>query len=162
MRQSALCALAAALVLTAACGGGAQQDFTTQDAAAIRQENTAFLHAFNTQQVGPMLDLYTQNVVFMPPNAPIIRGKDALKSYYQGLIGREPNATLEMDVAEVSGSGPLAYQTGSYVLERKTATAGPSHDRGKYLLVLRHTGGTWRYEYSIWSSDLPLDPAPAN
>jgi hypothetical protein len=29
-------------------------------------------------------------------------------------------------------------------------------DRGKYVLVLRNTAGTWRTEKTIWSSDLPV------
>ena len=37
----------------------------------------------------------------------------------------------------------------------KAAKGGAGHDRGKYLFVQRRMGDTWRYEYSMWNSDLP-------
>jgi hypothetical protein len=35
------------------------------------------------------------------------------------------------------------------------------HDRGKYLFVLRNMSGTWRLQYSMWSSDLPAEDGQA-
>jgi hypothetical protein len=35
-------------------------------------------------------------------------------------------------------------------------SAGPTtRDRGKLLFVLRRMNDTWRYEYTVWNSDLP-------
>jgi hypothetical protein len=39
---------------------------------------------------------------------------------------------------------------------------GTSRDRGKYLRVLRNIAGTWRAEKTIWSSDFPRTPSPAD
>jgi hypothetical protein len=59
---------------------------------------------------------------------------------------------LRLNIAEVSGSGPLAYQTGTYELSRNPNV----RDRGKYLFVARKIADTWRYEYTMWNSDLPV------
>jgi hypothetical protein len=40
----------------------------------------------------------------------------------------------------------------------KDSKGQPEHDRGKYLFILRNMGGTWRYEFSMWNSDLPSEP----
>ena len=150
-------ALAAlALVSAAGCGGPKGQEFTTQDAANIRQKNQEFVQAFNAREVPKILEIYAENSVFMPPNRPIIRGKDSLKSFYSDLFGQGAG-NLRLDVAEVAGHGPLAYQTGSYELDYSPRSGTERHDRGKYLFILRNLNGTWRLEYTLWNSDLPAE-----
>jgi len=142
------------LVCAAACGGPAPQEFTTKDAGAIRQQNEALVAAFNAKDTPKVVDLSAENSVFMPPNAPVIRGKDALKIYYDDLF-KQGAASLKLDIVEVSGHGPLAYQSGTYEMETKSAAGTAGHDRGKYLYVLRRMGAGWKYQYTMYNSDLP-------
>ena len=153
MKKSAA-GLIAMLWLAASCSGPPPGEFTTKDAGAIRQQHEAFVTAFNAKDVQTILDLYAESSVFMPPNEPIIRGKDALKSFYSDLFKRGAT-NLRLDIAEVSGHGPLAYQSGTYELDYKPATGAPGRDRGKYLFVLRKMGNGWKYQYTMWNSDLP-------
>jgi ketosteroid isomerase-like protein len=146
--------LVSALLFAAACSGPAPEEFTTKDAGTIRQQNEAFVTAFNAKDVQKILDLYAENSVFMPPNEPIIRGKDALKSFYTDLFKRGAT-NLRLDITEISGHGPLAYQSGTYELDYKPATGPSGRDRGKYLFVLRKLQIGWKYEYTMWNSDLP-------
>lgn len=155
MKKLILPVAAAAALMAAACGGGNQNEFTQRDATAIRQDTESYTKAFNAKQVPDLLGLYADNSTFMPPNEPIIRGRDALKNFYTDLFSK--GATdLKLTVNEVSGSGPIAYQSGTYEMSYKPAKGGDEgRDRGKYLFVLRNMAGTWRYEYSMWNSDLP-------
>jgi ketosteroid isomerase-like protein len=146
--------LVSVLLFAAACSGRAPEEFTTKDAGAIRQQNDAFVAAFNTKDVPKILGLYAENSVFMPPNEPIIRGKDALKNFFTDIFKRGAT-NLRLDIAEVSGHGPLAYQSGTYEMDYKPATGTTNRDRGKYLFVLRKMGTGWKYEYTMWNSDLP-------
>jgi ketosteroid isomerase-like protein len=152
--KKSLAGLIPALLLAAACSGPAPEEFTTKDAGAIRQQHEAFVAAFNAKDVAKILDMYAENSVFMPPNEPIIRGKDALKNFYTGLFQRGAT-NLRMDITEVSGHGPLAYQSGTYEMHLKPDTGTPGRDRGKYLFVLRKLQIGWKYEYTMWNSDLP-------
>ena len=67
--------------LSAACSGPAPVEFTVKDAGEIRQQHDAFLAAFNAKDITKILDMYAESSVFMPPNEPIIRGRDALKNF---------------------------------------------------------------------------------
>src|SRR5690606_4335393 len=109
--------------------------------------------AFNGKQMDAILDLYADNSVFMPPNAPVLRGREPLREFYEDLIGRATNLHLETE--DVAGHGPLAYESGTYSLVYQD---GAVRDRGKYVFVWRRTNGTWRTEKTIWSSDLPPQP----
>jgi ketosteroid isomerase-like protein len=153
---SILAALALA-VAASACGTPKTEDFTTQDAGAIRQKSEGFVAAFNGKQIPQIMDMYAENATFMPPNRPVLRGRDAIRNFYDELVNQMGATNLRLDVSEVVGHGPIAYQAGSYEIEYKpaTATASPrDRDRGKYLFVLRNLGTTWRYEYTVWNSDL--------
>jgi ketosteroid isomerase-like protein len=152
--QTIRAAVIMSFVLAAACSGPAPEEFTTKDAGTIRQQHEAFVKAFNARQNDTILNLYAENSVFMPPNEPIIRGKDALKHFYEELFKRGAT-NLRMDIAEVSGHGPLAYQSGTYEMDLKPETGTPGRDRGKYLFVLRKMQIGWKYEYTMWNSDLP-------
>lgn len=152
--KKSLAGLLTLLVLAAACSGPAPAEFTTGDAGSIRQQHDGFLAAFNGKDADKILGLYAENSVFMPPNEPIIRGKDALKHFYAELFKRGAT-NLRMDITEVSGHGPLAYQSGTYEMDLKPETGAPGRDRGKYLFVLRKLQIGWKYEYTMWNSDLP-------
>ncbi len=140
----------AALVLGAtACGGPKGEEFTATDSAAIRQVVADLVAAFNAKEMDRLLAFYVENSVFMPPNKPLLRGKDPLKSFYGDLFGH--GATdLKMDPVDVAGHGPIAYLSGTFSL-----TTGTTHDRGKFLLVMRKMGEKWLFQHSMWSSDLP-------
>jgi ketosteroid isomerase-like protein len=154
MRNSVRAVAAIVLAVAAACASPKGEEFTTNDAATIRQRNQEFVGAFNAKDIPKVLDIYAENSVFMPPNMPIIRGKDALRNFYTDLMNQGAG-NLRLDVSDVAGHGPLAYQSGSYEIDYTPPKGTSRHDRGKYLFMLRNLGGTWRLQYTMWNSDLP-------
>lgn len=149
----------AALVLTlgvGACAGPKQQEFTRADAEAIKKGTADFTAAFNHKELDKVVDFYVDNSVLMPPNKPLLRGREALRAYYGAEVAR--GGQLTMNSEEVQGSGPLAYEAGVYSISYDDG----GRDRGKYLRVFRLMNGTWRTEKTIWSSDLPVQSASAD
>jgi len=133
-----------------ACAGGAKEkEFGASDAQAIRQVSTDLETAFNAKDMTKILSLYTDNSVFMPPNKPLLRGRDPLKSFYNSLVSDGAH-DLKLTVDDVAGHGPIAYESGSYSMMN-----GERRDRGKFLFIFRNMSGNWRIEYTSWSSDLP-------
>ena len=142
-------ALAALVLVTAGCGGPKGEEFTTADTAAIRKVDADFAAAFNAKEMDKLLALYAENSVFMPPNKPLLRGREPLKGFFADLFAQ--GATdLKMEPVDIGGHGPIAFQSGTFTL-----TTGPTYDRGKYLFVMRRTGDRWLFQHTIWSSDLP-------
>ena len=132
-----------------ACGGKTEPEFGIPDQQAIRAATSTLETSFNAKDIDKILTLYTENSVFMPPNKPLLRGRDSLKQFYDGLL-KAGSKDLKMTPGDVAGHGPLAYESGSYSMMN-----GDVPDRGKYLFILRNLNGTWRIEYTSWSSDLP-------
>ena len=157
MRYAVTIAALALTVTVSACATGAnQQEFTRADADAVRQSAADLTAAFNAKQVDKIVTFYADNSVFMPPNAPLMRGREPLQSFYTGMIERGAS-NLELTPEEVNGHGPLAFESGSYSVTFDKGT----RDRGKYVRILRHTAGYWRTEKTIWSSDFPPVPPSA-
>jgi ketosteroid isomerase-like protein len=153
MRYVSTIAALALAVTVSGCATSAkpQDDFTRADADAIRKSSVDLAAAFNEKQIDKVLDFYAENSVIMPPNAPQLRGREPLKSFFDELLAKGADK-LQLTPEEVAGHGPIAYEYGTYAIE---LGANGGRDRGKYLVVLRNTGGTWRAEKTIWSSDLP-------
>lgn len=126
-----------------------------KDQAAIRERSAEFVMAFNAKDVTQVLGVYSENSTFMPPNQPVLRGKDAIKTFYDDML-KTGATNLKLDVREVSGHGPLAYQSGTFEMDLAQSTGPADHDRGKYLFIARKLNGSWRYEYMVWNSDLPI------
>ena len=158
MRQVVTIAALALTVTVSACATGAkQQEFSRSDIDAIKQSAAELSTAFNEKNVDRVVDFYAENSVFMPPNAPLLRGREPLKSFYSEMIGKGATE-LKLEPEEVAGHGPIAYESGTYQVQYVNG----GRDRGKYLLVLRNMAGTWRTEKTIWSSDLPPAPKSAD
>lgn len=155
MRHVVTIAALALTVAVSACATGAkQQEFSPTDVETIKQHAVDLSTAFNEKNLEGVVEFYAENSIFMPPNAPLLRGREPLKSFYGEMI--DMGATgLKLEPAEVVGHGPIAYESGSYSVN----FADGRRDRGKYLLVLRNMGGNWRTEKTIWSSDLPAPPS---
>jgi ketosteroid isomerase-like protein len=144
-----MAALASLVLGAAACGAPAGEEFTAADTAALRQLDADFVAAFNAKDTDKLLTLYTENSVFMPPNKPLLRGKEMLKPFYADMFA-QGLTDLKMEPVDVAGHGPIAYQSGTFSL-----SSGPTYDRGKFLFVMRKMGGKWLYQHTMWSSDLP-------
>jgi uncharacterized protein (TIGR02246 family) len=141
------------VAIAAACSGPTEPQFVQADANNIRQRTQEYEAAFNAKDAAKVAAFYPGESVFMPPNAPTIRGREDIQKFYVDLYAQ--GATdLEMETKDVRGHGPLAYEAGSYSLKRMPATGDALRDRGKYLFIWRNTNNVWSIEYTSWSSDL--------
>ncbi|HXH07509.1 MAG TPA: nuclear transport factor 2 family protein [Vicinamibacterales bacterium] len=141
------------LVLAAACGRR-EPPFGRADADRIRERAQEYEAAFNAKDVARLLTFHSPEAVFMPPNEPIRRGREAIEAYYRDLLAQGATE-LAIESKDIGGHGPLAYESGTYSLNRRPANGPHTRDRGKYIFIWRRTNGGWHIVYTIWSSDLP-------
>lgn len=154
MRRAMLAAAVAALTIS--CSQSTETQFGQQDAAKIRQRTQEFGQAFNTKDMPKVLAFYSGETVFMPPNSPTLRGRDAVGDFYKGMYS-EGAEDLAIQSKDVGGHGTLAYESGTFSLTRKPAVGSETRDRGKYMFIWRFYPAqkAWLIDYTIWSSDLP-------
>ena len=94
----------------------------------------------------------------MPPNAPIIQGKSAVREYVQPAF-EQLNILHEYSIDEVEVAGDFAFARTSSkeTYTPKTAEGEPMVVNGKTIFLLkRMPDGTWLCTHAIWNSNGPL------
>jgi uncharacterized protein (TIGR02246 family) len=149
-----------AATAVAACATTPRVDVASEE-AAIRGIARQMVQAATAKDVDAVMRLYTDDAVFMMPNAPPARGQAAVRAVWSQFLGL-PNLQLGLTPGDIdiAASGDLATEAGTYTVSY-TGEGGPVNDRGKYLVELRKVGTTWRIENDIFNSDVPMpQPAP--
>ena len=98
-----------------------------------------------------MTDLYTKDAVLFPEQSAAITGRDAIRRYWT----LPPDRRVTRHVvrpARIVVEGRHAYDHGMFEIagERDGVAWGPAH--GKYVVVWRREGNTWRMQLDIWNS----------
>jgi uncharacterized protein (TIGR02246 family) len=148
-------ALLIPIVLLLACQAQ-QPGFTESDDAAIRETLDRYVSTPLAGDWDGFASLVTEDAVFLPPNAPPVKGRAAIREWITGFVGV---ATFTAPVLEVMGDGALAYTYGTYTIATRPDAPSPASDAGHWLAVLeRQSDGTWLIKRNIWNSDQPLAP----
>lgn len=157
--------LACTSLLLAACtANDPERDATNiaaqeNDAAgadqAIRLANERWLELIRAKDAAAIGQMYAQDGALMPPNGPIAKGPEAIRSSWQSMMQIPGfSLTFEPEAIVVSSSGDMALDRGTYDLAMNSPS-GPIQDKGKYVVVWRKLGGEWKVAADIFNSDKP-------
>ena len=156
--------LSFSLAITAGCAQPAPTSqapaTTAADEAAIRAGTVRWTDAYNAGEVDKIVALYTDDAVVMPPNAPALNGRAAIRDFLTQDIAAAKAAglTAKDGAGDVGISGDLAWHAGTSSVVDAT---GKTVETGKYIEVWRRTNGKWLMVRDIWNDDAPPAPAPA-
>jgi ketosteroid isomerase-like protein len=156
MRTILLCFVIA--VACASCSRASGPAFDNTDSARIKQVIEQLRVAFNAKDPAKAAALYSTTAAVMPPNRPLMRGRQFVEQYYKDRFA-EGATNLELQAVDVSGQGTLAYASGDYRLNLVPEKGGQARlDRGKFLWIFREQNNQWLIEYVIFSSDFTAPP----
>jgi len=127
----------------------------------LRNLDSQTAQAAAAKDVERWLSSYADDAVRLPPNAPIIKGKEAIRARMSEVVAMPDFAvSWQATEVEVSQAGDLGYTLGTYELTMNDPEGKPVTDRGKYVAICKkQPDGSWKVVADIWNSDLPL-PAP--
>lgn len=125
------------------------------DEQAIRGQVDHWLQLIRAKDAAGIAALYAEDGAVMPPNAPIGKGRAAIRQTWASMMqtpGFDLNIIPEQII--VSSSGDMALDRGTYRLSVAPNGAAQT-DTGKYVVVWRKIGGEWKAAADIFNSDLP-------
>ena len=134
----------------------APQGLSTADEQAIRKTvDEAIKIANSTADWNAYTKLYyAQDAIVNPPNAPAIKGHDAIVAMLKTFPA---TSDLKVEILEVNGAGNIAYVYGTYSMVVTPPGGEPVSDKGKYVEVWkRQADGSWKVAIDTFNSDLPL------
>jgi uncharacterized protein (TIGR02246 family) len=125
-----------------------------QDRRVIQELYPAFRKHAIDRDFARLVELYTDDAVVLPPNHPVIRGREAIAGY---MATFPPVAALRFEVDEIDGRDDVAYVIGRYEMTLLPPDRQqPVHDRGKFIEIrLRQPDGRWLLHRDTFNSDLP-------
>ena len=111
----------------------------------------AYNEAFNRGDAAGCAAFFTDDVMLLPPDEPMIRGKEAFEETYRSRIEQNTGGTHTNALVDFGVEGDLAYQIGTYAIEDSDPP-----EQGKFVNVLkRQPDGSWKVAVSIFNSDKP-------
>ena len=133
---------------------------TEADIEAIENMGDIFARAFNENNINMLMGLYTDDAIVMPPNAPTISGKEAVRTRYQYIEESIFDITRSAD--EVQVFGDWAFRRGTFKgtwKAKEGEESGVSNNKGLTILR-RQSDGSWKISHAIFNSNQP--PADTN
>jgi uncharacterized protein (TIGR02246 family) len=119
--------------------------------AAIAAVNEQFQKAFSSGDASGMGQHYTQDGQLLPPNSQTITGPEAIAGFWEGVMGMGIK-TVRLETVDFEDHGSTAIEIGNYFL---TGGEGQAIDNGKFLVVWKNDGGSWKLHRDIWNSSSP-------
>ncbi len=120
------------------------------DTLEIQQLARQFSAAFMRGDAAAMAALYTPDGVIFPEQSEWISGREAIERYFTPAPGRRITHH-RLTPSRIVVDGQHAYDYGTYEIagERDGTAWGPV--RGKYVVVWRRQGDSWRMLLDIWN-----------
>ncbi|MEP7244147.1 MAG: nuclear transport factor 2 family protein [Gammaproteobacteria bacterium] len=168
--QKLLAGFAALLILTTIITGCSSSDKKLPGTVT-----GALAAAFTRGDVDGCVDVYTDDAEIIAPNAPVIRGKQAIKAFYMDQVTHD--ILFDTDSALSIVRDDLAVDQGTYRV--RNVRLGKDVEYGEYLNIWRRANGQWRALRSMYtvtmaqqvgvsvgpeedSSVAPTSPVPAH
>ncbi len=130
------------------------------DVAAIRTLHAEWIAAETSGDLESFMALWSDDGVMMPPNAPTLIGKDAMRELARDFYNQF-TVTVETVIDDIVVAGDWAYIRWTTIAGTTTPKDGGMliTGSGKALWILkRQADGNWKLAYDIWNDDEP--PAP--
>jgi uncharacterized protein (TIGR02246 family) len=132
------------------------------DTAALKKTVDEFNAASKDAMMGgdmeKVLAYYEDNAMEMAPNMAVVKGKDAIKGFWEQMMKSGMKMTaVEFTPVDVQAGGAIAYEIGTYDMTMTAGTMGEMKDKGKYITLWREQAdGTWKVSAETWNTDMPM------
>ena len=119
----------------------------------LGQMNRDFAKALVAKDATAAANLYTENASLLPPNEPMVTGRENIKNYWQEAIDAGLVAA-SVKTIDASSDGDLGYEVGTFELKFQAEDGSIITDIGKYTEILkRNAQGEWISIYGMWSAN---------
>jgi uncharacterized protein (TIGR02246 family) len=167
-RDQLIAVIAAGLLLGSACRAGAPTveapgDARAESEAAIKAADLAASAAANTRDVDKLASFYTEDTAFMPPNGPLMTGRESAKKFFAEMMQpADFSIAWQPTKVEAARSGEIGYSIGTYHVMFTGPDGKMIMDDGKYSTVWKkQADGSWKLAVDMFNSNTPLPLPPA-
>jgi len=103
------------------------------------------------KQIAKLDSVYTEDAAILPPDAPIIWGRENIKQFWASVIQEGGLTHAPLTTVEAEVLGDAACEVGTAEL-RFQGPGGTSQIAVKYVVVWKQEAGSWKWHRDIWNS----------
>lgn len=159
--------LVLAVLALGGCGGATPasvaEPVVVSDKAVVEAATAAFHQALRTNDLETFMSYVAEDVFFMPPGEPAMRGRDAVRKWMTDFLAQYRTSSLTLADREVMAGSGWAVELGTFEWALQPAAGGSVvTDRGNYMQVWKQQPDkTWRFSREVYNSSVPPGPAAA-
>ena len=116
-------------------------------AADIAAVNRRFEDAAAKGDVAAIAALYTRNAIALPPDGPLVRGRDNIQQMWGSIAQQLGLKSVKLQTLELEVAGDVAHEVGEAHLTLASGSAV-----AKYVVVWKKADGQWRLHRDIWNT----------
>jgi ketosteroid isomerase-like protein len=118
--------------------------------SAMAKTNALFnIEVFGNRNYEALDQIYTANARILPPGAPMISGRAAIKNFWSGMIESANAKSAELFSDDVISAQDGAVEIGHALL----TVEGGAKIEVKYVVYWRREDGLWKWHIDIWNSN---------
>ena len=123
---------------------------------AVRSAMAATNGIFNTEVIGKrnfaaLDEVYTSDARILPPGAPMISGREAIKKFWSGLIQSANARSAVLASVEVMPAGDGVVELGQATLTLENPDGSTAQMSAKYVVYWRQEDSRWKWHVDIWN-----------
>lgn len=122
---------------------------STTEIAAV---NRAFEEAVRKGDADRLAQLYTTDAMALPPDGPFVKGRDAIKSLWDGVMRDLSLKDVKLQTVDLEIDGDTACEVGEAELTLQPPAAARSTVTVKYVVAWKKAGGRWQLHRDIWNA----------
>ena len=124
---------------------------TAEDLSTIRSSSQEFSKHMLARDFDALVQLYTHDAVLMPPNHPVVEGRDALRTWLDSF----PKASaFSLSISDIGGYGDVAYVRGHATMTLYSEGEAGVEEALKYVEIRKkQADGSWLLAVDIFNSD---------
>ncbi len=119
---------------------------------AIQSGNNNFMAAYNRGDAAGVAACYTADGRLLPPNGSTTIGIPDITAFWQGAMDMGIK-TVKLETTQLEERGNLAVEVGQCTLAIQPDGGAAMTEVGKYVVVWKDDGGTWKLHIDIWNSN---------
>jgi uncharacterized protein (TIGR02246 family) len=121
-------------------------------AAEIAANNRAFERAVETGEVDAIAALLAPDVMALPPDGPIVSGKDSVKQLWASAIREHGMKSCRISSDKLDFAGDMASEVGHATMTMAPPGGKAETAKIKFVVVWKRLDGKWLLHRDIWNA----------
>jgi ketosteroid isomerase-like protein len=121
---------------------------------AMAANNNLFnTEVFGNRNFAALDQIYTSDARILPPGAPMISGREAIKKFWSDLIQSVNAKSAVLATVDLMLAGDGLVEIGRATLTIEPQGQSATQMEVKYVVYWRQEGGRWKWHVDIWNQN---------